>query len=95
MNDAAKEALIPLPDFSHQHLTPALCGDSLTIGGCSTPRPSFLHIIPHTFIISDDRPVSTIFYLSTTRFLIRLVQKDNPSSFIERSTAQTYRRVSY
>lgn len=96
VNDRAKETLIPLPALSHQHPTPALLGDPLTIGSCSTPRLSFLHIVPHTFVIRDERPVSTIsiclpqlFRLST-----RLVQKDDPSSFVDRNTAQTYRGVS-
>jgi hypothetical protein len=96
MNDAAKETLIPLPAFSHQHLTAALFGDPLTIGGCSTPRPPFLHIVPRTFVIGDDRPVRVQFSICRPqrfRSSMRLVQKDDPSSFIERSTVQTYRRV--
>jgi len=70
MIDAMKETLIPLPAFSDQHLTPALFGDPLTIGDYSTPRPSFLHIVPRIFVLGENRPVSTIFNLSTTKSLI-------------------------
>ncbi|KAF8224689.1 hypothetical protein L208DRAFT_1020358, partial [Tricholoma matsutake] len=48
----AKETLIPLA-LSHQHPTPALFSDPLTIDGCSTPRLLFLHIVPLSFIIPD------------------------------------------
>ena len=61
LSDAAKETLIPLPAFSHQHLTPALFGDPLTIDGYSNPRPSFLHIVPRIFVFDEKRSVSTMF----------------------------------
>jgi hypothetical protein len=63
MNDATKELLIPLPHSSTslQYLTPALFGDPLTIGGCSTPRPSFLNIVPRKFVVNNTRKLSTIF----------------------------------
>jgi hypothetical protein len=70
LSDTAKETVIPLSAFTHQHLSPALFGDPLTMSDYSTPRPSFLHLVPHTFVINDDRQVRTFFDLSTTMFLI-------------------------
>ena len=67
---AARETLLPLPALSQQHPTPGLFGDPLAIGGCSTPRLSFLHVVPLPFFIPDNRPVSTIFYLCTKTILI-------------------------
>jgi hypothetical protein len=58
MNNATKATLLPLPPLSLCHPTPEAFGPPLDFGNWSTPRDSWLNIIPRRFIIPTSRPVS-------------------------------------
>jgi hypothetical protein len=60
MNDATKATLLPLPPLSLHHPTPEAFGPPLDFGNWTTPRDSWLSIIPRRFVMPTSRPVSLL-----------------------------------